>query len=157
MNRSVIMYLEEQNLEEGILGGVKDHLKKHWGKYALGAAAIGTGGALLANPALATTAATKLGGLATKAGNAVGLQNAGQAVSSALQTGGQAVTTGAQAVRTAAGGALNTVKTGAQSVKDRIMGTAKPVGPRVPVTPAAPSAPIGDSIKDRVLAPRQFA
>jgi len=110
MNRSVILYLEQQNLEEGVLGGVKDHLKKHWGKYALGAAAIGTGGALLANPALATTAGNFAGNLATKAGNAVGLQNAGQAVGNALKSSGQAVTTGAQAVRTVAGNTVNSIR-----------------------------------------------
>jgi hypothetical protein len=53
MNRSIILYMDQ--LEEGIIGKVGSHLKKNWGKYALGGAAIAAGGIAGAKGALGTT------------------------------------------------------------------------------------------------------
>ena len=71
MNRSVVVYYENQELEEGIISSVKGHLKRNWGKYALGAAALGTG-VMVANPALASQAGATVGKTLTNVGAKAG-------------------------------------------------------------------------------------
>ena len=88
MNRSVSLYF----LDEGVFSSVGGHLKRNWKKYALGAAAVG-GGALLANPALATRIGTSVGNAAGRAGTAVG--NAGKAVANAAPGIGETIKSGA--------------------------------------------------------------
>ena len=88
MNRSVSLYF----LDEGERWDkFKGHMGRNWGKYALGAAAVG-GGALLANPALATRIGTSVGNAAGRAGTAVG--NAGKVVADAAPKIGETIKSG---------------------------------------------------------------
>lgn len=98
MNRSVNLYF----LDEGILSNVGGHLKRNWGKYALGAAAL-AGGAAITNPALATHAGTVVGNAAVNAGKFVGdkipsiaktATNVGDKIAGAAKTAGGVVEKG---------------------------------------------------------------
>jgi hypothetical protein len=120
MNRSVIVYCE--NLEEGVLG----HLKRNWKKYALGAAAVGTG-AMIANPALATSAGATVGRAATTTSGVVG-NVANKVLSPELaKTVSGGVNVAGQAIKGSAAKAGEAVRGVTQNLKDRIKMTRVPV------------------------------
>jgi hypothetical protein len=107
-NRSVNIYLLELGEQPGILSRIGGHLKRNWGKYALGGAAALAGGAALANPSLIA-----------KAGQTVstGLGKAANAITPAAKQLGQGATQPGllSKLQTSVAGGLNTTARGVQS------------------------------------------
>jgi hypothetical protein len=134
MNRSVTLYYE--NLEEGILSKVGGHLKRNWGKYALGAGAALGASTLLANPGTATTAGIGAGKALTSAGTSVGgwAGNATKALGGSAELAGK-VSSNIAGAGANAGKALTSagksVGTFAGGIKNKMLGVRPAANPLV--------------------------